>query len=114
MGGKSSGFPPFPLTLISFIFLLPTFDPIRCIVIVLGVQNGAFEKNPTELPITIGELLDIDDSDYFKFNGNDGSILLGQYHSSQHSNAHEHSQMMITITKIFDIKIVSSYHSLHI
>lgn len=71
------------------------------IVTVVGIQNGAFENNPKELPITIGELLDVDDSDYIKTHGNDSSILLGQYRSSQHPNTYEHSPTMsYTITKV--------------
>ena len=86
------------------------------IVTVLGIQNGAFESNHKELPITIGELLDINDSDYIKTQRNDGSILLGQYHSSQHPNTYEHSPTMsYTITEVkvpflYDFVVDKLYH----
>ena len=85
-------------------------------VTIFGIQNGAFESNPKELPITIGELLDVDDSDYIKSNRNDGSILLGQDHSSQHPNTYEHSPTMsYTITEVkmpflYDFVADTLYH----
>ena len=85
-------------------------------VTILGIRNGAFESNQKELPITIGELLDVDDSDYIKSNRNDGSILLGQDHSSQHPNTYEHSPTMsYTITEVkmpflYDFVADTLYH----
>ena len=85
-------------------------------VTVLGIRNGAFEGNPKEPPITIGELLDVDDSDYIKTHGNDGSILLRQYRSSQHPNTYEHSPTMsYTITEVkmpflYDFVVDKLYH----
>jgi len=70
-------------------------------VTVLGIRNGAFESDLKELPFTIGELLDVDDSDYLKTHGEDNSIILGQYRSSQHPNTYEHSPtMQYTITEV--------------
>lgn len=70
-------------------------------VTVWGIKNGTFEGNPKEPPITIGELLDVDDSDYIKTHENDGSMLLRQYRSSQHPNTYEHSPTMsYTITEV--------------
>ena len=70
-------------------------------VTILGIRNGAFESDLKELPFTIGELLDVDDSDYLKTRGKEDSIILGQYRSSQHPNTYEHSPtMQYTITEV--------------
>ncbi len=70
-------------------------------VTILGIRNGAFESDLKELPFTIGELLDVDDSNYLKTRGKEDSIILGQYRSSQHPNTYEHSPaMQYTITEV--------------
>lgn len=85
-------------------------------VTVLGLKNGAFESDLKELPFTIGELLDVDDSDYLKTRGKDDSIMLGQYRSSQHPNTYDHSPtMQYTITEVkmpflYDFVVDTLYH----
>ena len=85
-------------------------------VTILGIRNGAFESDLKELPFTIGELLDVDDSDYLKTHGEDNSIILGQYRSSQHPNTYEHSPtMQYTITEVkmpflYDFVADTLYH----
>ena len=85
-------------------------------VTILGIQNGAFEHNSKNLPFTIGELLDVDDSDYLKTHGKDDSILLGQHRSSQHPNTDEHSPtMQYTVTEVkmpflYDFVVDTLYH----
>ena len=48
-------------------------------VTILGIRNGAFESDLKELPFTVGELLDVDDSDYIKTCGKEDSIMLFRY-----------------------------------
>jgi len=85
-------------------------------VTILGIQNGTFEHNSKNLPFTIGELLDVDDSDYLKTHGKDDSILLGQHRSSQHPNTDEHSPtMQYTVTEVkmpflYDFVADTLYH----
>ena len=85
-------------------------------VTILGIRNGAFESDLKELPFTIGELLDVDDSDYLKTRGKEDSIILGQYRSSQHPNTYEHSPtMQYTITEVkmpflYDFVVGQLYH----
>ncbi|MBE6654264.1 MAG: DUF2812 domain-containing protein [Ruminococcaceae bacterium] len=85
-------------------------------VTILGIRNGAFESDLKELPFTIGELLDVDDSDYIKTRGKEDSIILGQYRSSQHPNTYEHSPTMhYTITEVkmpflYDFVADTLYH----
>ena len=85
-------------------------------VTILGIRNGAFESDLKELPFTIGELLEIDDSDYLKTRGKEDSIILGQYRSSQHPNTYEHSPtMQYTITEVkmpflYDFVVDTLYH----
>ena len=85
-------------------------------VTILGLASGVFENAPNELPFTIGELLDVDDSDYLKTHGEDNSIILGQYRSSQHPNTYEHSPtMQYTITEVkmpflYDFVADTLYH----
>ena len=86
------------------------------LVTILGLVNGVFENAPKELPFTIGELLDVDDSDYLKTRGKEDSIILGQYRSSQHPNTYEHSPtMQYTITEVkmpflYDFVVNTLYH----
>lgn len=85
-------------------------------VTILGIRNGAFESDLKELPFTIGELLEIDDSDYLKTRGKEDSIILGQYRSSQYPNTYEHSPtMQYTITEVkmpflYDFVVDTLYH----
>ncbi len=85
-------------------------------VTILGIRNGAFESDLKELPFTIGELLDVDDSDYLKTRGKEDSIILGQYRSSQHPNTYDHSPtMQYTITEVkmpflYDFVVDQLYH----
>jgi len=85
-------------------------------VTVMGIKNDAFESDFKVLPFTIGELLDVDDSDYLKTHGEDNSIILGQYRSSQHPNTYEHSPtMQYTITEVkmpflYDFVADTLYH----
>ena len=85
-------------------------------VTIFGIRNGAFESDLKELPFTIGELLDVDDSDYIKTRGKEDSIILGQYRSSQHPNTYEHSPtMQYTITEVkmpflYDFVADTLYH----
>ena len=85
-------------------------------ILISGTRNGAFESDLKELPFTIGELLDVDDSDYLKTRGKEDSIILGQYRSSQHPNTYEHSPtMQYTITEVkmpflYDFVVDTLYH----
>ncbi len=85
-------------------------------VTILGIRNGAFKSDLKELPFTIGELLDVDDSDYLKTRGKEDSIMLGQYRSSQHPNTYDHSPtMQYTITEVkmpflYDFVVDTLYH----
>ena len=85
-------------------------------VTILGIRNGAFESDLKEPPFTIGELLDVDDSDYLKTRGKEDSVILGQYRSSQHPNTYEHSPtMQFTITEVkmpflYDFVVDTLYH----
>ena len=84
-------------------------------VTVFGVKNGVFESGD-ELPLTIGELTYVDDSDYIKAHSEDGSVFLGQCSSSQHPNTDAHSPMMAyTITEVkmpflYDFVADTLYH----
>lgn len=85
-------------------------------VTILGLASGVFENAPNELPFTIGELLNVDDSTYLRSHSNDESILLGQYRSSQHPNTYDHSPTMrYTITEVkmpflYDFVVDQLYH----
>ena len=85
-------------------------------VTISGIRNSAFESDLKELPFTIGDLLDVDDSDYLKTRGKEDSIILGQYRSSQHPNTYEHSPtMQYTITEVklpflYDFVVDTLYH----
>ena len=86
------------------------------LVTILGLASGVFENAPNELPFTIGELLNVDDSTYLRSHSNDESILLGQYRSSQHPNTYDHSPtMQYTITEVkmpflYDFVVDQLYH----
>ncbi len=83
---------------------------------ILGLRHGFFKIDLKELPFTIGELLDVDDSDYLKTRGKEDSIILGQYRSSQHPNTYDHSPtMQYTITEVkmpflYDFVVDTLYH----
>ncbi len=66
-----------------------------------GIQNGIFEDGYDGLPIKIGELLDIDDSNYLQSHSTEDSVFLGQDTSSQHpyDNGPGYS-MAYTVTEI--------------
>ncbi len=86
------------------------------LVTIMGIKNGAFESDLKDPIFTIGELLDVDDTDYLKTRGKEDSIILGQYRSSQHPNTYEHSPtMQYTITEVkmpylYDFAVDTLYH----
>lgn len=85
-------------------------------VTIRGIQSGIFEDGYDDLPIKIGELLQIDDSAYLQTHSIEDSIFLGQDESSQHPNTYNHTpSMQYTITEVkmpflYDFVVDQLYH----
>lgn len=66
-----------------------------------GIRHEWFGQVKQELPLTVADVLDVDDSTYLKTNGRDASLLLAQVTSSQHERYESDApRMAYTLTTV--------------
>ena len=85
-------------------------------ITIYGIRNDLFREDRKELPITIGELWEMDDSHYVRTDSRDHSFLLGQIRSTQYVRGDSDEPLMsYSVTEVkaaglYDMVVDQLYH----